>query len=165
MGLTSKSKIKVTVIGSSRYDEIDNVHKKMAYNIGKVIADNRCVLLTGGRKGISEFAANGAIKNGGLCIGISPADNYKSHVDVFKNPTLVFDALIFTCFGHKGRNVVLIRSCDAVIALDGWVGTLNELTIVLDEDKDIGILNGSGLIITYFLDFYNKISNQRKFNG
>ncbi|OGZ67912.1 MAG: hypothetical protein A3D35_03105 [Candidatus Staskawiczbacteria bacterium RIFCSPHIGHO2_02_FULL_34_9] len=160
-----KSKIKVAVIGSSRYDEIDDVHRKIAYDIGRAIADSECILLTGGGKGVSEFVANGAIENGGLCIGISPADSYKNHVDVFKNPAHVFDALIFTGFGHKGRNVVLIRSCDIVIALDGGVGTLNELTIALDEGKDIGILSGSGLILNYFLDFYNKISNQRKFNG
>lgn len=158
-------KLKIVIIGSSKYEEIDNIHKDMAYNAGKAIADSGCVLLTGGGKGISEFAANGAIENGGLCIGISPADNYKNHVSVFNNPSDIFDALIFTGFGHKGRNVVLIRSCDAVIALDGGVGTLNELTIALDEGKDIGILNGSNLTITSFLDFYNKISDQRKFSG
>ncbi|MDO8659909.1 MAG: LOG family protein [Candidatus Parcubacteria bacterium] len=162
---TKKLKLKVAIIGSSRYDEIDDVHKKIAYDAGKAIADSGCILLTGGGKGVSEFAANGAIENGGLCIGISPADNYKNHVDVFKNPALIFDALIFTGFGYKGRNVVLVRSCDAVIALNGGVGTLNELTIALDEGKDIGILSNSGLTINHFLDFYNKISNQRKFNG
>ncbi len=160
-----KQKLKVAIIGSSRYEEIDDAHKKIAYDIGRAIADSGCILLTGGGKGISEFTAKGAIENGGLCIGISPADNYKNHADVFKNPTIIFDALIFTGFGHKGRNVILIRSCDAVIALDGGVGTLNELTIALDEGKDIGILNGSGLMLNYFLDFYSKISNQLKFNG
>ena len=60
---------------------------------------------------------------------------------------------------------MLIRSCDAVIALSGGVGTLNELTIALDEGKNIGILKNSGLVSDIFLDFYNKISNQRKFKG
>lgn len=163
--VTKKQKLKIAVIGSSRYDEIDDVHKKIAYDIGKVVADNECILLTGGGKGVSEFAVNGAKDNYGFCIGISPADNYKNHVDLFKNPVDSFDALIFTGFGHKGRNVVLIRSCDAVIALDGGIGTLNELTIALDEGKDVGILKNPGLTISYFLDFYNKISNQRKFSG
>jgi uncharacterized protein (TIGR00725 family) len=162
---TQKLKLKLAVIGSSRYNEIDDTQKKIAYDTGKAIADSGCILLTGGGKGISEFSANGAIENGGFCIGISPADNYKNHIDVFKNPALIFDALIFTGFGHKGRNVILIRSCDAVIALNGGVGTLNELTIALDEGKDIGILKSSGLTITHFLDFYNKISGQRKFGG
>src|SRR3989344_1227728 len=160
-----KLKLKVAIIGSSRYEEIDDKYKKISYEAGKAIADSGCILLTGGGAGVSEFTARGAIENGGLCIGISPADNYKNHVDVFKNPTTIFDALIFTGFGHKGRNVVLIRSCDVVVALNGGVGTLNELTIALDEGKDIGILSGSGLTLTYFLDFYNKINNQRKFNG
>lgn len=160
-----KLKLKVAIIGSSRYEEINNTYKKLAYDTGKAIADRGCILLTGGGKGVSEFAASGAIENGGLCIGISPADNYKNHVNLFKNPTLIFDALIFTGFGYKGRNVVLIRSCDAVIALDGGVGTLNELTIALDEGKDIGILSNAGLTINHFLDFYNKISGQRKFGG
>jgi len=163
--VTKKQKLKIAVIGSSRYGEINNIYKKIAYDTGKAIANNGCILLTGGGKGISEFVANGAIKNGGFCIGISPADNYKNHIDVFKNPTYTFDTLIFTGFGHKGRNVVLVRSSDAVIALNGGVGTLNELTIALDEGKDIGILSNSGLMINHFLDFYNKISEQRKFLG
>jgi len=162
---TKKQKLKVGIIGSSRYNEIDDSNQKRAYNTGKAIADNGCILLTGGCKGISEFAVNGANENSGLCIGISPADNYKNHVDTYKNPTSIFDALIFTGFGYKGRNVIFIRSCDAVIAFDGGIGTLNELTIALDEGKDIGILSNSGLTINYFLDFYNKISNHRKYNG
>jgi hypothetical protein len=163
--VNKKQKLKLAVIGSSKYDEIDESHKKIAYDIGKAVADSGCILLTGGGKGISEFVANGSIENGGFCIGISPADNYKNHINIFKNPTHSFSTLIFTGFGYKGRNVILIRSCDAVIALNGGVGTLNELTIALDEGKNIGILNGSGLTINYFLDFYNKISEQRKFMG
>ena len=160
-----KPRIKVAVIGSSRYSEIDEEQKKIAYNIGKAIANSGCVLITGGGKGSSEFAAEGAKENKGFCIGISPADNYENHINIFKNPSLIFDALIYTGFGYKGRNVVLIRSCDAVIALSGGVGTLNELTIALDEGKNIGILKNSGLVSDIFLDFYNKISNQRKFKG
>src|SRR3989338_7105947 len=122
--VTKKQKLKIAVIGSSRYGEINNIYKKIAYDTGKAIANN-----------------------------------------VFKNPTYTFDTLIFTGFGHKGRNVVLVRSSDAVIALNGGVGTLNELTIALDEGKDIGILSNSGLTINHFLDFYNKISEQSKFLG
>src|SRR3989344_3251139 len=63
------------------------------------------------------------------------------------------------------NNIYKKIGSDAVIALNGGVGTLNELTIALDEGKDIGILSNSGLTINHFLDFYNKISEQRKFLG
>jgi len=49
--VTKKQKLKIAVIGSSRYGEINNIYKKIAYDTGKAIANNGCILLTGGGKG------------------------------------------------------------------------------------------------------------------
>jgi uncharacterized protein (TIGR00725 family) len=54
------------------------------------------------------------------------------------------DAIIYTGFGLKGRNVVLVRSCDVVIFISGSIGSLNEFTIAYDEGKVIGCLTGTG---------------------
>ena len=50
----------------------------------------------------------------------------------------------YTGFGLKGRNVVLVRSCDVVIFISGSIGSLNEFTIAYDEGKVIGCLTGTG---------------------
>ena len=54
------------------------------------------------------------------------------------------DAIIYTGFGLKGRNVVLVRSCDVVLFIAGSIGSLNEFTIAYDEGKVIGCLTGTG---------------------
>lgn len=54
------------------------------------------------------------------------------------------DALVYTGFGLKGRNVVLVRSCDIVLFIAGAMGSLNEFTIAHDEGKVIGCLLGTG---------------------
>jgi uncharacterized protein (TIGR00725 family) len=52
--------------------------------------------------------------------------------------------MVYTGFGLKGRNVVLVRSCDVVIFIAGSIGSLNEFTIAHDEGKIIGCLTGTG---------------------
>ena len=59
-------------------------------------------------------------------------------------PTDACDAIIYTGFGLKGRNVVLVRSCDVVLFISGSIGSLNEFTIAYDEGKVIGCLTGTG---------------------
>lgn len=154
---------KISVIGSARENEIDTGVRKKAYEVGKIIAKNNCILLTGAGWGISEHAAMGAKDNKGLTIGISPANNLEDHKNVFKAPYSIFDVLLFTGFGYKGRNVVLIRSCDAVVVINGGIGTLNELTIALDEGKQIGILEETGGTSDSFLEYFQKIKESRNY--
>jgi uncharacterized protein (TIGR00725 family) len=157
--------LKIAVIGSARSNEFDDKIKKIAYDAGKIIAKNRCILLTGGGRGIAEQAVKGATDNNGLVVGISPAANLDEHVNKFKEPVKGYNVLLFTGFGYKGRNVILIRSCDAVISINGGLGTLNELTIALDEGKYIGILRGSGGVTDKFVDYFQEIVDKRKMEG
>lgn len=103
----------------------------------------------------------GAKDNKGLTIGISPANNLEEHKNVFKAQYSIFDVLLFTGFGYKGRNVVLTRSCDAVVVINGGIGTLNELTVALDEGKQIGILEETGGTSDSFLEYFQKIKEGR----
>ncbi len=118
--------------------------KKLAYELGKEIARHNCILINGACKGIPDDAAKGAKDHDGFVIGISPAGNMKEHCVRYKFPTKYYDALIFTGFGFKGRNVVNVTNCDAVIIVSGRVGTLNEFTIAYDEGQIIGVMAGSG---------------------
>ncbi|HDH91561.1 MAG TPA: hypothetical protein ENF38_01280 [Candidatus Aenigmarchaeota archaeon] len=135
-------KYQIGVIGSAVEEKSDILKK--AREIGKEIARYNCVLLTGATTGVSYEAVKGAKENNGLTIGFSPASNLSEHVEKYKLPVEYFDVIIFTGFGFKGRNVPFIRSCDAVVAISGRIGTLNEFTIAYDERKVIGILKGTG---------------------
>ena len=116
-----------------------------AEQIGKNIAKRGYILLTGACPLIPYAAAKSAKKEGGLVVGISPAENFKEHIEKYKLPTDVFDVIIYTGFGYKGRNVINVRSADAVVAISGRIGTLNELTTAYDEGKPIGILDIEGV--------------------
>jgi hypothetical protein len=109
----------------------------------------------------------GAKEVGGKTVGVSPAINFKEHVEDYKYPPDVFDSLVFTGSGYKGRNVTLVRSCDAVISVQGMIGTLNELTIAYDEKKIIGLVLGTGGASDLFLDVLRKMgkSNENVFSS
>lgn len=132
-------KIQIGVIGSSQEG---TEGKKKAKQIGREIAKSGCHLLTGGCTGLPYAAVKGAKEKGGVTVGISPADSREEHKEKYRYPVEDHDLLIFTGAGFKGRNVILVRSCDAVIATSGSMGTLNELTIAHDEKKIIGLLKG-----------------------
>ena len=104
-------KLKIGVMGSALH-EPDAIEK--AKVVGKLIAKNNCVIVTGGSTGLPYEAVKSAKQNGGLTIGISPGINLEEHKK-YGFPTDNFDILIFTGFEKKGRNVISIRSCDAVI--------------------------------------------------
>lgn len=132
-------KYQIGVIGSS--DE-EAVGKEKVFTLGGQVAELGCTLLTGGCTGIPYAAVIGAKEKNGLTVGISPASDREEHIEVYEYPVENHDIMIYTGFGYKGRNVVLVRSCDAVIAAAGRMGTLNELTIAYSHERVIGLLNG-----------------------
>ncbi len=144
-------KPKVAVIGLSE-GPFDKEVSKKAVEIGKEIAKHDCILLCGATTGYTFEAARGAKQENGMVIGISPASNKEEHERSFGMPTENCDAIIYTGFGYKGRNVVLIRSADAVIMIGGKAGTLNEFTIAFALGKPIGVLEGSGGVTALISD-------------
>lgn len=108
------------------------------------IADRHLSLLTGATTGIVYVVGKAAHDAGALHIGISPASNSREHLEQYKLPLDACDLIIYTGFGLKGRNVVLVRSCDIVLFIAGAMGSLNEFTVAHDEGKVIGCLTGTG---------------------
>ena len=108
------------------------------------------MLLTGATTGIVYVVGKTAHDAGCFHIGISPAINKTEHVEQYKLPLDACDALVYTGFGLKGRNVVLVRSCDIVLFVAGAMGSLNEFTIAHDEGKIIGCLTGTGGVADEF---------------
>lgn len=145
---------KIGVIGSAEFEGVKVAAK--AREVGKQIAINGCILLTGSSSGLSYEAARGAKESGGFTVGVSPASSLREHTGTYGLPTECFDLLVFTGFGFKGRNVVLVRSCDALVVVAGRMGTLNEFTIAYDEGRLIGVLSTSGGISGYLKTIVRK---------
>ena len=95
----------------------------IAENIGKLIAENGATLVTGGLGGVMEAASKGAKTAGGLVIGILPTETKHS-----ANPYV--DIPIITGMS-EARNIIIARTCDAAIAINGKYGTLSEIAYCL----------------------------------
>src|SRR5213080_588768 len=133
-------KLKVGVMGSA---EEATAPGEKAQALGKAIASRNVILLTGATTGLVYATGKAAHDAGALHVGISPAHDEREHVEAYALPTDACDAIIYTGFGLKGRNVVLVRSCDVVVFIAGSIGSLNEFTIAYDEGKIIGCLTGT----------------------
>jgi uncharacterized protein (TIGR00725 family) len=134
-------KIKIGVMGSAE-DRAETSEKAEA--LGRAIAARDAILLTGATTGVIYVTGKTARDAGATHVGISPAHNPDEHVERYGLPLDACDTIIYTGFGLKGRNVVLVRSCDVVIFIAGSIGSLNEFTIAYDEGKVIGCLTGTG---------------------
>jgi len=136
-------KIKIGVMGSAEEAASPKI-AEAANALGRAIAARDLILLTGATTGLVHLVGKTAREAGAFHVGISPGENEREHVELFGLPTDACDAIIYTGFGLKGRNVVLVRSCDVVLFIAGSIGSLNEFTIAYDEGKVIGCLTGTG---------------------
>jgi uncharacterized protein (TIGR00725 family) len=93
--------------------------RAVAAALGREIGARGATLVCGGRGGVMEAAAQGARAAGGHTIGILPSYDHST-----ANPHIEF--AIATGMG-EARNVIVVASCDAVIALAGEAGTLSEI--------------------------------------
>lgn len=124
--------------------ETGNTLVAKAERLAQAIAAQDVILLTGATTGIVYVVGKTAHEAGCFHVGISPGSNEREHAELYHLPVDACDALIYTGFGLKGRNVVLVRSCDVVLFVAGAMGSLNEFTIAHDEGKIIGCLTGTG---------------------
>ncbi|MBA7601025.1 hypothetical protein ES703_08088 [subsurface metagenome] len=102
---------------------------RIAEELGRLIAEQGWTLICGGRGGVMEAACKGAIKAGGVTIGVLPDSS-----DSKANPYLTH--LILTGMG-EGRNVIIVHSSDALVAVDGKYGTLSEIALALARRKPV----------------------------
>jgi conserved hypothetical protein, DprA/Smf-related, family 1 len=91
----------------------------LAEEVGREIAKRKGVLICGGLTGVMEGAARGAKKEGGLTIGIIPSESADD-----ANPFI--DIPIVTGL-RDARNIIVVRSSEAIIAIHGKYGTLSEI--------------------------------------
>jgi uncharacterized protein (TIGR00725 family) len=140
-------KIKVGVMGSAEdalAGGVTDMVRERAESLGREIARRDLLLLTGATTGLTYIVGRSARAAGAFHIGISPAGSEREHAEKYKLPLDSCDSIIYTGFGLKGRNVVLVRSCDVVLFIGGSMGSLNEFTIAHDEGRVMGCLTGTG---------------------
>lgn len=134
--------------------------------LAQAIAERKLLLLTGATTGIVYLVGKTAHDAGAFHVGISPASDNREHRDSYKLPADACDLIIYTGFGLKGRNVVLVRSCDIVLFIAGAMGSLNEFTIAHDEGKIVGCLTGTGGVadeVDYLMKNFSKNTGARVF--
>lgn len=136
---------KLAVIGDSNGN--DQKIRALSWEIGREIANNNLTLLTGGCNGYPFAAAEGALHVNGKVIGISPARDINEHIDYYKFPTAERMEINCTGLGIPTRNHQLVRESDAIIIINGKIGTLNEFSLAFYYKKIIGVLLKSGGII------------------
>ncbi len=154
-------KLKIGVMGSAT-GRLSRECRKLAFELGRVIAEEGCITVTGACPGLPLESAKGASSAGGLVVGISPGLSEWEHVNKYHSPVLYHDILIFTGSGLMGREVVNIRSSDIVVIVGGRSGTLGEFSIAYDEGKLIGVLQGTGGITS---EIKNIVSIVKKETG
>ncbi|MEK7107108.1 MAG: hypothetical protein AAB899_02885, partial [Patescibacteria group bacterium] len=79
----------------------------------------------------------------GFSIGFSPASTEREHVETYRLPLDYSDVMVYTGFGYAGRDLLLVRSSDAVVIGCGRIGTLNEFAVAFEDRRPLGILEGS----------------------
>lgn len=134
--------MKIAICGSSR--AVDGEISKKAFEIGKEFAGKNILLLTGAGNGYPYEAAKGAFSADGNVFGVSPAGDEEEHVSRYSFPTESFTKIEYTNLGIPGRNFPLVAEADAIIIINGQIGSLNEFTIAFHYNKVIGILENSG---------------------
>jgi len=116
----------IGVIGAGRCSEEIEI---LAADVGRAIAAAGGILVCGGLGGVMEAAARGAKEKEGMTIGILPG-SARSDANEFIEvpiPTGMSEA----------RNVIIINTADAVIALPGKYGTLSEMAFCLKSNKPL----------------------------
>lgn len=110
----------IAVIGGSRPNKKE---KELAFQVGKELALHGAILVCGGLGGVMEAACKGAKESGGLTIGILPGDSSDA-------ANVYVEIPIVTGLGYA-RNIAVVKSARAVIAVGGAYGTLSEISHAL----------------------------------
>lgn len=131
----------IGVMGSG--NEATGKDIKNAFILGKLIAENSYILLTGGRNaGVMDAASKGAKEKNGLTIGILPSSNKKEL-------SKYVDIPIITGMG-SARNNINVLSSNVLIAVGIGPGTASEIALALKAKKDVILLNPDKETVSFF---------------
>jgi uncharacterized protein (TIGR00725 family) len=100
-----------------------------AQEAGRLIAERGALLVCGGLGGVMEAACRGAHEAGGTTLGLLPGDDRREANEFV-------DIAVPTVLG-EGRNALVVRVADAVVAIGGGYGTLSEIALALRAGKPV----------------------------
>ncbi len=138
-------KYQIAVIGPAGPEEYpkDNAPKNSIYEqaflIGKLLSENNCIVVTGGKSGIMSTAAEGAKSvAGSITVGVVKGKQ-RFTANEFIDVEFVSGAIADGFDEYQ-----IITMCDGVILLGGGAGTLEEIAIAYRQEKPIVALRGTG---------------------
>ena len=120
----------IAVIGGSQPSAEE---ARLAEEVGRELAGRGAILVCGGLGGVMEAACRGASSQGGITIGILPGDSRQAANACVQIP-------IATGIGYA-RNIAVVKSAQAVIAIGGSYGTLSEIAHALQSGIPVIGLN------------------------
>jgi len=120
----------IAVIGDSSCSPEE---AKLAESVGELLAQQGANIVCGGLGGVMEAVCRGAKSKGGLTVGILPGEDSS-----MANPWV--DIPVVTGLG-EARNVMVVKSAQAVIAIGGGYGTLSEIAYALKSSIPVIGLN------------------------
>lgn len=127
----------IAIIGNANIDN-DTKKQKLSFLLGKLVIDSGFSLATGGLGGVMYYASKGAMSSknytANSIIGVLPS---------YENSNEYVDLIIPTGMG-LARNTILISMANAVIAVGGGSGTLNEISAAWQLNKLIVALEIDG---------------------
>jgi uncharacterized protein (TIGR00725 family) len=123
--------VQVSVVGSG------TEHEAAAEQVGTLLAERGCVVVTGGLGEVMAAAHRGAKAAGGTTIAIVPGETRRD-----ASPWA--DHVVVTGIGHA-RNLAVAASGDAVIAVGGSWGTVAEIAFAMRLGRPVVVLDGPAL--------------------
>ena len=126
-------------------EEVPEHVREMAYLLGRRLAEEGFVVITGGDGGLMKDVARGVREAGGIVVGILSHELARVPEDhPYYNPYLT--VRIRAEMGYEGRSSIVVASSDVVVVLAGGCGTLVEVAMAYNMRKPIVVLEGSGLL-------------------
>ncbi len=132
-------KLQIGVIGFAGKEEYPEgkvpvrKHLEIAFEMGRLIGEQKWILLTGGKGGVMEAASRGAHEKGGIVVGfIKGKERFQAN-----NET---DVEVVTGFEVGGSEFTLVHSADALVVIGGGAGTLQEIALAYRAGKPILVL-------------------------
>jgi uncharacterized protein (TIGR00725 family) len=124
----ARLRMQVSVIGSGA------AHEAAAEEVGRLLAERGCVVVTGGLDEVMTWALRGAKRAGGTTIAILPGESHAAANEWA-------DHIVVTGIGHA-RNLAVAASGEAVIAVGGSWGTLAEIGFAMRLGRAVVVLEG-----------------------
>jgi predicted Rossmann-fold nucleotide-binding protein len=172
---------KIGVYGSSVIEDQRAVQS--AQELGQVLAQNKVIVITGGRSGMPSLVAQATKQQGGEVWGFTPARNASEQQRRYPSDEIsLYDKLFFIPPDYdrafyleklpapdqdestrlKYRNVLSTTHVDAGIIVAGGWGTMNEFTDLLYDGKPIGVLLGTGGLADELPEWYPRLRKKSK---